>query len=997
MKKIFFAVLIILTGMSWMVFCADAAEQGKGIVVADVSIYEPKIVSQTGNVFKVFFTISNKQKTQPDIRYAIQLLQTQKDNPLIADEKVFAETLNLKEGETRTKEITYIAPNFLKGNYEMSLVSRTSSGLPLAIRSLGQVTLSGSGRFIDIKPESCSLAVEGETGDKKYTLGQAVDITPQESLIITCEAANLFEKEIIFNPKFSTYAWSSFNQSVETSKNNEKSQTIKPKESKKISFVLPKSPKPNAYQTRMDLESNGEAVASPIFLRYITQGPSAIIQNLRLDKDYYAKGEKAAVSFMWFPSMDEFSGTRGKGTPLGNVEAIISIKNTRSEICANSVANKLKTSELMYDFSLSIVRDCQNPQVLLTLKQDGKEMISRNYSFDSGIVPTNAKKNNYNMLIAGMAIIIILAMIGVLWRKNKIKNKTAMLFLIMMAGSFLCSVYSVKAETLWCNRPNVPLSWQRGFWYGGSFDKSSYSPNEQMTFNGTITESLGGQPDIQSLNATMSAGVNTNTRTVISGVLYVYGGSNNSISGSATFTAPSTSGSASYSAGVTIIGTNLGWSCGEGSAGFTITSYSCQGPVPANASKCSGSDTGLTNNTTSWHNVSSCTGGKCEYTSCTGCNAPEPACGQTTSGTDCGGNSCSKIGPPCPPFNPTHKVCNSFGQCVTVECGNPSDCPSTCSINADCPPEPCPSNCELSNPPGARECDPYDRRKIRWCAFTNGGCNQWQYHQCDLCQGMFSCGNEDDFCFNNACCHPSCDNKQCGSDGCGGSCGSCPPGQYCSNNQCVAVACTVSISASRPNPVPYGQATTITWSSTYAVGLCTATGGSTYWAGVWNSSGSWISGALTQAYTYIMTCYNSAGTPCSGDVPVGITNYSCIGPVPSNATLCLGDDTGLSADMTRSLVLSCTATKCEYTCNSGYVYKNGLCVHITYSWQTSDWSDCSPTCGEGTKTRSVWCAMNDTDLTSVEDKYCTGTKPSASDSCNDGACPTTNKWKEVTP
>jgi len=596
----------------------------------------------------------------------------------------------------------------------------------------------------------------------------------------------------------------------------------------------------------------------------------------------------------------------------------------------------------------------------------------------------------------------------------------------------------------------------------------------------------------------------------------------------------------------------------DADCGCTVTS--CNAPEPSCGQTTYGTD--------NCGNSCSKTGQPCPCP-VTSCNAPEPACGQTTSGTDCGGNSCSKIGPPCPPFNPTHKVCNSFGQCVTVECGNPSDCPSTCSINADCPPEPCPSNCELSNPPGARECDPYDRRKIRWCAFTNGGCNQWQYHQCDLCQGMFSCGNEDDFCFNNACCHPSCDNKQCGSDGCGGSCGSCPPGQYCSNNQCVAVACTVSISASRPNPVPYGQATTITWSSTYAVGLCTATGGSTYWAGVWNSSGSWISGALTQAYTYIMTCYNSAGTPCSGSVPVnvgtppptvnlkandsnvpipidyntaanlswtsenatsciasggwsgskstsgsestgnlissktytltctgtggsasdsvtvnvtspsactvsisanpnpvpygqattitwsstnvsglcmasggsygwstgaknpsgnwpssaltlsstyiltcynssstpcsgsvpvGITNYSCQGNVPANnATKCEGSDTGLTNNTTSwTNDPDCTG-KCKFKCDIGYVYRNGSCVHITYSWQISDWSDCSPTCGEGTKTRSVWCATNDTDLTPVDDEYCTGTKPLASDFCNDGACPTTNKWKEVTP
>ena len=34
-------------------------------------------------------------------------------------------------------------------------------------------------------------------------------------------------------------------------------------------------------------------------------------------------------------------------------------------------------------------------------------------------------------------------------------------------------------------------------------------------------------------------------------------------------------------------------------------------------------------------------------------------------------------------------------------------------------------------------------------------------------------------------CSSSCKNKQCGSDGCGGSCGTCKSGQVCSNNKCT--------------------------------------------------------------------------------------------------------------------------------------------------------------------------------------------------------------------
>lgn len=43
--------------------------------------------------------------------------------------------------------------------------------------------------------------------------------------------------------------------------------------------------------------------------------------------------------------------------------------------------------------------------------------------------------------------------------------------------------------------------------------------------------------------------------------------------------------------------------------------------------------------------------------------------------------------------------------------------------------------------------------------------------------------------------------------------------------------------------------------------------------------------------------------------------YSCTGTTPTNATLCTGDSTGLTSFPSRTLVSSCTATKCEYTCN----------------------------------------------------------------------------------
>jgi hypothetical protein len=57
----------------------------------------------------------------------------------------------------------------------------------------------------------------------------------------------------------------------------------------------------------------------------------------------------------------------------------------------------------------------------------------------------------------------------------------------------------------------------------------------------------------------------------------------------------------------------------------------------------------------------------------------------------------------------------------------------------------------------------------------------WEYGDCcaDVCD---SCGEA----FPSNCCKPQCEGKQCGDDGCGGSCGGCEPGFECKEAACQA-------------------------------------------------------------------------------------------------------------------------------------------------------------------------------------------------------------------
>lgn len=107
----------------------------------------------------------------------------------------------------------------------------------------------------------------------------------------------------------------------------------------------------------------------------------------------------------------------------------------------------------------------------------------------------------------------------------------------------------------------------------------------------------------------------------------------------------------------------------------------------------------------------------------------------------------------------------------------------------------------------------------------------------------------------------------------------------------------------------------------------------------------WVSSADNPGRVSVAITLSAPGS--SSDVNISMTSslrgfnvgvsspspptFSCTGIAPTNATLCASDDTGLSANTARTLVNSCGAAKCEYTCNSGYQISGGVCVPISNS------------------------------------------------------------------
>jgi formylglycine-generating enzyme required for sulfatase activity len=137
-----------------------------------------------------------------------------------------------------------------------------------------------------------------------------------------------------------------------------------------------------------------------------------------------------------------------------------------------------------------------------------------------------------------------------------------------------------------------------------------------------------------------------------------------------------------------------------------------------------------------------CLAGLCQFTSCA-----ERECGADGCGGSCG--TCAD-----------HYVCES-GSCLYVPwCGD-----GTCDSDEDC--DTCPQDCG-------------------GCC-GNGACEPWFGEHCESCLEDCGCTVCGETCQAEVCTFTACIGRECGEDGCGGSCGTCQMYHECQSGMCVYV------------------------------------------------------------------------------------------------------------------------------------------------------------------------------------------------------------------
>ena len=359
-----------------------ATPSGSAVIVADVNLYNAKIVSQKDNVINLSFDIANKEGVQAGVKYSVKLISETKNGQFSVDEYIYPEVLSLSANTKITKEITYTAPANLNGVYTVLLNIKNESSLPLGLGVAGKVNLVSTSKTAEILTDSCYLSVAGEKGSPKYVLNQGVDIAPTENLVINCTVVNSSKVSVSAIPTYETHYRTMYGEVVAQEGGDVAPLSLKAGEKKVVSLVLPKATKPQAYDVKFSLTS-GDVTSNSVVVHYVIQGSSATIQNLSLDKDYYNKNDIAKISFLLSSSADGFPGSRaGKGSVVPETTLVANIFNDKNKECIAPISQIVK--DTITDISTTILADCNNPKASIELKDaNGNILASKNLSFES--------------------------------------------------------------------------------------------------------------------------------------------------------------------------------------------------------------------------------------------------------------------------------------------------------------------------------------------------------------------------------------------------------------------------------------------------------------------------------------------------------------------------------------------------------------------------------------------------------------------------------------
>lgn len=436
-KKVFYTSFILVAILLSTTSFAEvkATNVSEPVRLATVNITDAVITSQKDNIFNIHFQISNREGIQTGVKYGIQLTSTSKEGKkIIVDDVSYPDSLTFYAGTTIEKDITYTAPNVSSGEYELMLTSMNSEGFPFAFKSLGQVTIS-SPSDISIIVDSCFLSVIGEKGNPIYTLDNVVDIDKSESLSISCGVSNSSNKDIKISPVFETYeGLTSYGNSTDIENLKIESFNLKSQEAKNVTLNLPKAKNTGTYNIKLSFNYDGKTTNS-VNPKYLIRGKNVSITNIFLDKDSYLKNEIANISVLWVPPVSKLLRTVNNDSYGVVLEVVVKDGNNN---CGEPIIKNVNSS--LEKFSILMQKNCSNPNVLVTLKDDIGNILDQK-SMTVKTDPKNQMPNNFYLII-----IIVLMVIASVYLYMK-KRSGLKMFAVLLFFVGLSLAHNTSADT----------------------------------------------------------------------------------------------------------------------------------------------------------------------------------------------------------------------------------------------------------------------------------------------------------------------------------------------------------------------------------------------------------------------------------------------------------------------------------------------------------------------------------------------------------------------
>ena len=477
----------------------------KTILIASVDIYEPKIIKQEENNFDLSFLIINIEESQPDIRYAIQLFS--KDSKELVDENVYSEVVSLEDNSEVVRKIHYQAPGYLKGIYELRVISKNGNGLMLGSNSFGEVTLAGDENYLEILLPSCYLTIKGDEIQNEYTLSQGIDIKSDEYLELNCDLKNHSDSDLVVTPITETFYRTSFGQKVEATDvfSTEKFKfEIKSLEQKSISFLLPKTKVPQSYDIKIEFQNDLKIPSEKIAVHYVLSGKAATITNLLSDKSFYNKNDIAQLSFFVSGPADSFYGSRLGATKLEGVIANIQIKDENDKACGNEMEEAIDFTQIKQLIPFQITADCQSPKIKVDLIDKTDSSVLNSYEFglvssknynDQAVRDSLSTGSGINSFLIILILILILIPILIIFVLITRKKNTLLILLVLfgclvfLGGTFGNSAEAKTAVVVYGVRVNSTDPYtDHSLTVNYSLDGNAYNRGDTLTATMSISQ-----------------------------------------------------------------------------------------------------------------------------------------------------------------------------------------------------------------------------------------------------------------------------------------------------------------------------------------------------------------------------------------------------------------------------------------------------------------------------------------------------------------------------